>query len=87
MVVSVGGVVFWPSKKQTCITHSIMQSEFVALAIIGKEVEWLRNMLLDIKLWPQPIPSISLQCDSQATMSKVFSKIYNGKFRHISLRH
>ena len=33
------------------------------------------------------MPAISLYCDSQATMSKAFSKMYNGKSRHISLRH
>ena len=64
-----------------------MESEFIALAAVGKEAEWLRNMLLDIKLWPQLMPAISLHCDSQATMSKAFSKTYNGKSRHISLRH
>uniref|UniRef100_A0A2N9HD70 Reverse transcriptase Ty1/copia-type domain-containing protein n=1 Tax=Fagus sylvatica TaxID=28930 RepID=A0A2N9HD70_FAGSY len=53
----------------------------------GKEAEWLRNMFYDIELWPQPMPAISVYCDSQATMSKAYSKIYNGKSRHISLRH
>ena len=57
------------------------------LAAAGKEVEWLRNLLLDIKLWPQPMPAVSLHCDSQTTISRAFSKIYNGKSRHISLRH
>ena len=82
-----GGAVSWASKKQTCITHSTMESEFVALAAASKEAEWLRNLLLDIELWPQPMPSISLRCDNQATMSKALNKIYNGKSRHISLRH
>ena len=82
-----GGAVSWASKKQTCITHSTMESEFIALAAAGKEVEWLRNLLLDIELWPQLMPSISLHCDSQATMSRALSKIYNGKSRHISLQH
>ena len=82
-----GGAVSWASKKQTCITHSTMEYEFIALAAARKEAKWLRNLLLDIKLWPQPMPAISLYCDSQATMSMAFSKIYNGKSRHISLRH
>ena len=82
-----GGAVSWASKKQTCITHSTMESEFIALAAAGKEAEWLRNLLLDIKLWPQPMSAILLHCDSEATMSRAFSKIYNGKSRHVSLRH
>ena len=33
------------------------------------------------------MPAISLHCDSEATMSRAFSKIYNEKSRHIALRH
>ena len=53
----------------------------------GKEAEWVRNMLLDIKLWPQPIPLISVYCDNEATLGRAYNKIYNGKSRHICLRH
>ena len=82
-----GGPISWASKKQTCISHSTMESEFIALAAIGKEAEWLRNMLLEIKLWPQLMPAIPIFCDSESTMSVAHNKIYNGKSRHISLRH
>ena len=82
-----GGAISWASKKQTCITHSRMESEFIALVAASKDPEWLRNLLLDIKLWPQSMPAVSLHCDSQATMSRAFSKIYNGKSRYIALRH
>nr|GEV23407.1 hypothetical protein [Tanacetum cinerariifolium] len=34
-----GGAISWDSKKQTCITSSTMESEFVALAAAGKEAE------------------------------------------------
>ena len=34
-----GGAIAWASKKQTCITHSTMESEFIALAAAGKEAE------------------------------------------------
>ncbi|GKF23280.1 zinc finger, CCHC-type containing protein, partial [Tanacetum coccineum] len=43
-----GGVISWASKKQTCITGSTIESEFVALAAVGKEAEWLRNLILEI---------------------------------------
>ena len=29
-----------------------MEFEFIALAAVGKEAEWLRNMFYDIELWP-----------------------------------
>ena len=50
-------------------------------------MEWLRNILLDIELWPQPITIISVYCDSEATLGRAYSKMYNGKSRHIRLRH
>ncbi|GJU16239.1 zinc finger, CCHC-type containing protein [Tanacetum coccineum] len=43
------------SKKQTCITGSTIESEFVALAAAGKEAEWLRNLIHEISIWPKPI--------------------------------
>ena len=64
-----------------------MEAEFVALASAGKEAEWLRNLLYDIELWPQPIPALVIHCDCEATMSRAYSQVYNGKSRHISLRH
>ena len=80
------GAISWASKKQTCISHSTMESEFIALAAAGKEAEWLKNLLVDIKLWPQPMSSISLYCDSEATLSRAYNEVNNRKFRHISLR-
>nr|GEV87349.1 zinc finger, CCHC-type [Tanacetum cinerariifolium] len=58
-----GGVISWASKKQTCITDSTMESEFVALAATGKEAE------------------------SAATLAKAYSQMYNGKSRHLGVRH
>ncbi|GJY17037.1 hypothetical protein Tco_0387459 [Tanacetum coccineum] len=82
-----GGAISWASKKQTCITNLTIESEFVALAATSKEAEWLRNLILEILLWSKPIAPISIRCDSDATLSKVYSKMYNEKSRHLCVRH
>ncbi|GJW36689.1 hypothetical protein Tco_0059609, partial [Tanacetum coccineum] len=82
-----GGVISWASKKQTCITGSTMKSEFVALVAAGKEAEWLRNLILEIPLWSKPIASSSIRCDSAATLANAYSQMYNGKSRHLGVRH
>ncbi|GJU54272.1 zinc finger, CCHC-type containing protein [Tanacetum coccineum] len=82
-----GGAISWGSKKQTCITGSTMESEFVALAAAGKEVEWLKNLLIKIPLWSKPIAHISIRCDSAATLAKAYSQMYNVKSRHLGVRH
>ncbi|RVW43650.1 Retrovirus-related Pol polyprotein from transposon TNT 1-94 [Vitis vinifera] len=79
--------VSWKSAKQICITRSTMEAEFIALEKASSEVEWLRNLLADIPLWMTPSSSVSMCCDSQAAIAKAKSKIFNGKNRHIHLRH
>jgi len=48
---------------------STIESEFIVMVAASKEVEWIRNLLLDIKLWLQSISIISLYCDNETTMS------------------
>ncbi|GJW27855.1 zinc finger, CCHC-type containing protein [Tanacetum coccineum] len=66
------------TRKQTCITCSTMESEFISLAAAGKEAEWLKNLLLEIPLWVKPIAPISIRCDSAATLAKAYSQMYMG---------
>nr|GEV69014.1 zinc finger, CCHC-type [Tanacetum cinerariifolium] len=82
-----GGAISWAFKKQTCITGSTIEYEFVALAATSKEAEWLRNLIDEIPIWPKPIASISIRCDSAPTMARAYSQIYNGKSRHLGVRH
>ena len=82
-----GGAVSWKSSKQTCIARSTMESEFIALDKAGEEAEWLRNFLDDIPFWPKPVGPICIDCDSQATMGRARSVMYNGKSRYIRRRH
>ncbi|CAM8974740.1 unnamed protein product [Rhodiola kirilowii] len=82
-----GGAISWASKKQTYITSSTMESEFIALAVAGKEAEWLRNLVHEIPLWPKPVAPISIHCDSKATLAKAYSQMYNGKSRHLGVRY
>ncbi|GJT92314.1 zf-CCHC domain-containing protein [Tanacetum coccineum] len=69
------------------LSSSIMESEFVALATAGKEDVWLRNLILKILWWSKPITPISIRCDSVVTLAKAYSQIYNGKSRHLGVRH
>ncbi|CAM8885319.1 unnamed protein product [Rhodiola kirilowii] len=82
-----GGVISWASKKQTSISSSTIESKFIALAAALKEVEWLKNMIHEIPLWERPVSPISIHCDSAATLAKVYSHVYNGKSRHLGVRH
>ncbi|GJT56881.1 hypothetical protein Tco_0991935, partial [Tanacetum coccineum] len=78
-----GGAILWASNKQTCITGFTKKYEFIALAVAGKEAEWLKNLIHEILIWPKLIAPLSIHCDSPATLAKAYSQIYNGKSRHL----
>ena len=82
-----GAAVSWRSKKQSMASDSSMLSELIALADAAKEAEWLKNLLVDIPLWKKPSPAVMINCVNKATIYRVENKTYNGKSRHVSLRH
>lgn len=72
-----GATVSWKSAKQTCISRSTMESEFIALDKATEEAEWLRQFVEDIPRWPKPVSAISIHCDSQSAIGRA----QNGKSR------
>ncbi|GJZ71481.1 zinc finger, CCHC-type containing protein [Tanacetum coccineum] len=40
-----------------------------------------------ILLWSKPIAPISIRCDNAATLAKAYNQMYNGKSRHLGVRH
>ncbi|RVW14967.1 hypothetical protein CK203_109374 [Vitis vinifera] len=64
-----------------------MEAEFIALAATGKEAEWLRDLMMDIPFTANNVSTVSIHCDSQATLARAYSGVYNGKSRYISIRH
>ncbi|GJW23005.1 hypothetical protein Tco_0033627 [Tanacetum coccineum] len=45
------------------------------------------SWITDQEDYRQPMPPISVQCDSQSTLSRAYNQVDNGKSRHIGLRH
>jgi len=82
-----GGAVTWRSIRKTIIARSTMEYEFVALEMAGSEAEWLKNFLVNIPLGMKPTPFVSMHCDCQSAITIAKNKSYNGKNRHIQLRH
>ena len=81
------GTISWASKKQTCITDSTMVVEFITLTSTSKEAEHLCDLLREIPLWPKLVASRSIHCDNEASLARTYNQVYNGKSRHIGLRH
>nr|GEU95160.1 zinc finger, CCHC-type [Tanacetum cinerariifolium] len=47
----------------------------------------IRNLIYEIPIWSKPKVPISIRCDSAPMMAKAYSQVYNGKSRHLGVRH
>jgi hypothetical protein len=64
-----------------------MEAELTALDTATFEVEWLRELLMDLPVVEKPIPTISMNCDNQTMIVKVNSSKDNMKStRHVKRR-
>lgn len=75
----------WASKKQTTVSLSTTESEFVAAAGAAQEAIWLRNILADLG-FEQPNPTRineeNQSCIKLANSTKAFTRI-----KHLSIKY
>ncbi|WVZ22914.1 hypothetical protein V8G54_001458 [Vigna mungo] len=75
------------SARQTIIARSTMESKLVAFEMVDNKAKWLKKFLANIPRGTKPTPSVSIHCDYQSTIAIAKNKNYNGKNKHIQLRH
>jgi hypothetical protein len=79
-VFTLGGVaVSWRSCKQTIIMRSTMEAELTTLNTATIEVDWLRELLMDLSIVEKTLPVIYMNCDNQMVIVKVDSSKDNMK--------
>jgi len=61
--------------------------EFIGFKMASIAAKWLKNFLTNIPLGMKPISYVSIHCDCQSTIVIAKDKNYNGKNKHIQLRH
>ena len=70
-VFTLGGVaVSWRSIKQSCITDSTMEVEYVAASEAAKEVVWLRKFLMELKVIAKAVDPMILYCDNSGAIAQ-----------------
>lgn len=79
-----GGPVTWASRKQTTVALSTTESEFMAAAEAAKELLWLRQLFIDIRV-PQKL--ISLCIDNQSTIKLIHNPVYHKRSKHIDVKY
>nr|BAC20867.1 hypothetical protein [Oryza sativa Japonica Group] len=67
-----GAAITWRSCKQTILTRSTIEAELTALDTAAVEVEWLRDLLMDMLVVEIPGPAILMNCDNQMEFEKLW---------------
>jgi len=88
-IVSLGGLgsISWGSKRQTITALSSTESEYMALAAAARQILWLRMMLSELRVPPDPsgVPTI-IFCDNSATISLTKHDVAFNRTKHIHVR-
>ncbi|CAI7906272.1 unnamed protein product [Closterium sp. NIES-54] len=79
-----GGPVSWRSKKQTETALSSVESEYMAMFHVVKEVIWLRRLLVDIG--QEQKVATPLFCDSKGALGMARNAVLHGLNKHMRIK-
>ena len=80
-----GSTVSWSSKRQSCVTRSSTEAEYVALSHATQEVVWLRRLLNDIGE-KQDQPSVMNE-DNQGAIELSKNPRFHNRTKHIDVAY
>ena len=80
-----GSTVSWASRKQTTVSLSSAEAEYMAAGAAAQEVLWLRALLRDLG-FEQRSATVVL-CDNQAAIAIASDDVHHARTKHIDIRH
>lgn len=80
-----GGTVSWACRKQTCVSLSSTEAEYIALAETCQEVIWLQKLLKDfeINIFEPTIVNV----DNQSCMKLADRQKFSNKTKHVDTKY
>ena len=80
-----GGAIYWTSKKQTLVTLSTTEAEFINLTPTGCSILWIKALLTELG-YPQKEPLLLLT-DSANAMAIALNPFERQRTRYIDIRY
>ncbi|KAM6556274.1 hypothetical protein CsatB_003293 [Cannabis sativa] len=82
-----GGAVVWRSAKQTAISDSTMEAEYIAAAEAAKEVVWLRKFFTSLGVVPGMERPLVLLCDNTGAIANSKEPRSHKRSKHIQRKY
>jgi len=79
-----GKLVSWQSKKQTCVSLSTAEAEYIAAASCTSQVIWIHSQLRDYGI---NMKTITMYCYSESAIRIFRNPVQHSKTKHIALRY
>ncbi|GJT10815.1 hypothetical protein Tco_0857857 [Tanacetum coccineum] len=77
-------LVCWSSKKQNCVSISIVESEYVVVFGCCAQVLWMRTQLTDYGFFYDKVP---IYCNSKSVISISCNPVRHTRTKHIDVRY
>ena len=77
-------LVSWSSKKQSCVSLSTAEAEYIAAASCCSQVLWMTSQLLDYGYQMKKVP---IYCDSSSAIAISHNPIQHTRTKHIDIRY
>ena len=82
-----GGVVVWRSIKQSSITDSTMEAEYIAAYEAAKESVWLKKFYIDLEVVPNMEKPLVLYCDNSGAVANSKAPRSHKRGKHIERKY
>ena len=79
-----GAAISWNSKKQTCVTLSTAETEYIALAEAGLESKWLQRLLMDMN--KKSVDPMTIFEDNQSMTEMTKNPKNHARAKHFSIK-
>lgn len=86
VLVLAGGPISWISKRQKSVALSTMETEYMALSDVAKEVVYVRRLVREINFPNFVKEATVIFCDNQSAIILSKEKMVNQRSKHIDIR-
>ena len=78
-------LVAWTSKKQNCTSQSIVEAEYVVVAVNCTNIVWIKHLLKGMK--EEITEPVTLYCDNTSAINISKNPLMHTKTKHIAIKY
>ena len=80
-----GGLISWCCRKQSCVSLSTAEAEYIAICEAAKEIKYIYNLLNEMSI--SVCKPITIMEDNQSCIKMINNEKFNARSKHIDIRY